>query len=236
MTFEVVADAGLTGPCVITLSNVIASETNSTTHSLPVSTCTVTVIQLATSIALSQTTAELTAGETLQLTATVQPENATDRTVTWTSSDPAIATVDATGLVTAVAAGTATITATTNDGTGLTATFAVTVSQLEVQVGGLELSEKVFKLRLTQSRQVSVTTEGVETVTWSSSDAVVASVDANGVVTAHTNGIAIITATAANGASMWCGVVCYLRGDIDESNNVDSQDVNTVINIVLGKN
>lgn len=83
---------------------------------------------------------------------------------------------------------------------------------------------------------MSVTTEGVETVTWSSSDAVVASVDANGLVMAHTNGIAIITATAANGASMWCGVVCYLRGDIDESNNVDSQDVNTVINNVLGKN
>lgn len=145
MTFEVVADAGLTGPCVITLSNVIASETNSTTHSLPVSTCTVTVIQLATSIALSQTTAELTAGETLQLTATVQPENATDRTVTWTSSDPAIATVDATGLVTAVAVGTATVTATTTDGTALTASCQVTVSQPEVQVGGLELSEKVFK-------------------------------------------------------------------------------------------
>ena len=232
MTFEVVADAGLTGPCVITLSNVIASETNSTTHSLPVSTCTVTVVQLATLIALSQTTAELTAGETLQLTATVQPDNATDRTVTWTSSDPAVATVDATGLVTAVAV----CTATTTDGTALTASCQVTVSQPEVQVGGLELSEKVFKLQLSQSRQVSVTTEGVETVTWSSSDAVVASVDANGLVTAHTNGIAIITATAANGASMWCGVVCYLRGDIDESNNVDSQDVNTVINIVLGKN
>lgn len=119
MTFEVVADAGLTGPCVITLSNVIASETNSTTHSLPVSTCTVTVVQLATSIALSQTTAELTAGETLQLTATVQPDNATDRTVTWTSSDPAVATVDANGVVTAHTNGIAIITATAANGASM---------------------------------------------------------------------------------------------------------------------
>jgi len=191
---------------------------------------------LATAITLSQTTVEVTAGETLQLTATVLPENATDRTVTWTSSDPAVATVDATGLVTAVAAGTATITATTNDGTGLTATCAVTVSQPAVQPAGIELSEKAFRLQLNQSHQVSVTTEGVGDVIWSSSDTNIASVDANGVVTAHKNGIAIITATAANGASMWCSVYSSLRGDIDESNNVDSQDVNTVINIVLGKN
>ena len=81
----------------------------------------------ATSVTLNETAAELTAGETLQLTATVLPENATDRTVTWTSSDPAVATVDATGLVTAVAAGTATITATTSDGSALAATCQVTV-------------------------------------------------------------------------------------------------------------
>lgn len=192
--------------------------------------------RFAESITLNKTAIEMPVGSAEQLTATVLPDDLTDKSVAWSSSDPAIATVDASGLVTAVAVGTATVTATTTDGTALTASCQVTVSQPEVQVGGLELSEKVFKLQLTQSRQVNVTTEGMETVTWSSSDAVVASVDANGVVTAHTNGIAIITATAANGASMWCGVVCYLRGDIDESNHVDSQDVNTVINIVLGKN
>ena len=78
-------------------------------------------------------------------------------------------------------------------------------------------------------------TQGVENVIWSSSDASIASVDANGVVTAHKNGIAIITATAANGAAMWCGAVCNLPGDLNGSDNVDVQDVNQLINIVLGK-
>ena len=80
-----------------------------------------------TGITLSQTEAAMTVGgETLTLTATVAPDDATDKTVTWTSSDPTVATV-ANGVVTAVAAGTATITATTTDGS-FTATCDVTVT------------------------------------------------------------------------------------------------------------
>ena len=86
-----------------------------------------------TGITLSQTEAAVTiGGETLTLTATVAPDDATDKTVTWTSSDPTVATV-ANGVVTAVAAGTATITATATNGTDDTtddfsATCDVTVS------------------------------------------------------------------------------------------------------------
>ena len=87
-----------------------------------------------TGITLSQTEAVVTiGGETLTLTATVNPDNATDKTVTWTSSDPSVATV-ADGVVTAVAAGTATITATATNGTpddttdDFSATCDVTVS------------------------------------------------------------------------------------------------------------
>ena len=63
-------------------------------------------------------------GKTLTLTATVTPDNATDKTVAWTSSNDAVATVDANGVVTAKAEGTATITATAD---GKTATCTVTV-------------------------------------------------------------------------------------------------------------
>ena len=87
-----------------------------------------------TGITLSQTEAAMTVGgETLTLTATVAPDDATDKTVTWTSSDPTVATV-ANGVVTAVAAGTATITATATNGTpddttdDFSATCDVTVS------------------------------------------------------------------------------------------------------------
>ena len=80
-----------------------------------------------TSITLSQTEATLKIGETLTLPPTVLPDNATDKTVTWTTSDASVATV-ADGVVTAVAAGTATITATANDGSGVTGTCTVTVT------------------------------------------------------------------------------------------------------------
>ena len=80
----------------------------------------------ATSVALNKTETTLEVGAQEQLTATVLPETAV-QAVTWTSSNPAVATVDENGLVTAVAAGTATITATTTDGTDLTASCKVTV-------------------------------------------------------------------------------------------------------------
>ena len=81
----------------------------------------------ATSVALNKTETTLAVGAKEQLTATVLPEGATNKAVTWTTSDPAVATVDESGLITAIAAGTATITATTTDGTDLTASCKVTV-------------------------------------------------------------------------------------------------------------
>lgn len=85
-----------------------------------------------TGVTLSQTEAALNVGETLTLTATVAPDNATDKTVTWTTSDASVATV-ANGVVTAVGAGTATITVKTNDG-AKTATCTVTVSNPSVEL------------------------------------------------------------------------------------------------------
>jgi len=80
-----------------------------------------------TGVSMSPTTASISAGLTQQLTATVAPSNATNQNVTWQSSNTAVATVSATGLVTAVAVGTATITVTTADGSK-TATSAITVT------------------------------------------------------------------------------------------------------------
>ncbi len=83
----------------------------------------------AESITLNQTEVEMTEGNVLQLTATILPDNAAIKTVSWHSDDEAIAIVDASGLVTAVAPGTATITATTQDGTNLSASCQVTVTK-----------------------------------------------------------------------------------------------------------
>ena len=79
-----------------------------------------------TGVTLNHSTLTMTAGGTETLTATIAPSNATNKNVTWSSSNTSVATVSTSGLVTAVAAGTATITVTTADG-GKTAACAVTV-------------------------------------------------------------------------------------------------------------
>ena len=88
---------------------------------------TLTVTQPVTSVTLNKNTLELYTGGSENLTATVAPDNATNKTVTWSSSDETVATVDNKGNVTAVKAGTATITVKTADG-GKTATCTVTVT------------------------------------------------------------------------------------------------------------
>ena len=86
------------------------------------------------SVSLNKTETTLTEGDTETLVATVLPATAADKSVTWTSSDDTVATVDQTGKVTAVKEGTATITVTTTDG-GKTATCAVTVEAAPVPTG-----------------------------------------------------------------------------------------------------
>ena len=90
--------------------------------------CTVIVQQPVTSIRLNSSSRTMDALETFQLTATANPSTAVDRRVSWSSSDPAIASVDANGLVTAYKKGSAVITASAMDGSGVTATCKITVA------------------------------------------------------------------------------------------------------------
>lgn len=83
---------------------------------------------IVSSITIAGDNTITTDGGTLQLTETVSPSTATNKTVTWTSSDDSIATVSASGLVTAIANGTVTITATATDGSGVTGTKSITIS------------------------------------------------------------------------------------------------------------
>ena len=136
------------------------------------------------------------AGETLQLTATIYPDSATNKTVTWKSSDKTVATVDESGLVTAVGNGTAKITATTEDGN-----FKATC-QVTVEIPELTLSLDKSELTLTQTEEQQKLTATVsdteEKVTWLSSDPFVATVTRDGIVTAIANGTATITASAGD--------------------------------------
>ena len=180
--------------------------------------CSVTVNAAATvpveSVSLDKTELSLEVGGEETLTATVAPTNATNKNVTWESSNTSVATVDATGKVTAIGAGTATITVTTVN-QSKTATCEVTVTAATVPVTGVTLSQTQASLyynrtpnTLTLTATVAPDNATNQAVTWTSSDSTVAAVDQNGVVTALARGTAVITATAADGrgASASCTV------------------------------
>ena len=152
-----------------------------------------------TGVSVSPATLSLVEGTSEQLRATVTPSDAANKAVSWTSSAAAIATVDNTGKVTAVSAGTATITVKTADG-GKTATCAVTVTAKVIPVTGISIDqgataevEEGNTITLTATVQPENATD--KTVAWSSSKPDVATVDA-GVVTGQAPGEAVITAKA----------------------------------------
>lgn len=185
--------------------------------------CKVTVKRVpVTSVSLDITTLELTEGESATLTATVNPDNATDKTVTWTTSDSSIATVDANGKVTAVKEGSATITA--NAG-GKSATCSVTVNKKVVAVTSVTLNKTELSLKEGESETLTATVNPDnatdKTVTWITSNASIATVDASGKVTAIKEGNAIITAKADE-ITATCNVIVSVpdkTGDIEGVNN-----------------
>ena len=156
---------------------------------------------VVTSVTLDKTELALTVGDAaVQLKATVAPDNATDKTVTWTSDKPAVATVDATGKVTAVAVGEAIITAQAGD---KTATCKVTVKAPVVAVTSVKLDKTELALTLGDAAvqlKATVAPDNAtdKTVTWSIDKTSVATVDATGKVTAVAEGEATITAKAGD--------------------------------------
>ena len=93
----------------------------------------ISVTQLVTGITVSPTSVTLEEGQTQQLTASITPDNASNKTVSWSSNNTNIATVSSTGLVTAKTVGTVTITAKTNDGSGVSGTCNVTVTNPTIE-------------------------------------------------------------------------------------------------------
>ena len=163
--------------------------------------CSVTVTKktiAVTGVKISKSSLELTEGDTATLTAEVEPSNATDKTVTWSSSDDKVASVKD-GVVTAVAPGEADIKATAG---GFSATCKVTVNKKIVHVKSVELSQSELALKkgdvYTLIATVLPEDATDKTVSWSSSAPTVVSVE-NGVLTALKTGTAIITVVTNDG-------------------------------------
>lgn len=158
-----------------------------------------------TDITLNKTEGTLAVGDTETLVATIAPAGATNKMVEWSSSDESVATVDENGKVTALKAGTATITAKALDG-DKTATFTLTVKEAATSV---TLNKTAIELSVGASETLTATiapSGADDAVEWTTSDESVATVDENGKVTAVKAGTATITVTTKNGKTAMCTV------------------------------
>lgn len=194
-----------------------------------------------TAVTVAPKTASVKAGGTVDLTATITPANTTQsKDINWSSSNTDVATVDNNGKVTAVAEGTATITAvsaanntisdtceitvTANTSGGVIAITGVTLDKKNASVkvgGGIDLTATVVPTNTTLSKDIN----------WTSSDTNIATVDANGHVTAVSAGEATITAAsvADSNFSATCKVVVIANGGGGNSGNMEAGGWNETI-------
>ena len=185
-------------------------------------TCTVTVTAKYL-YTLDRTKVSVEEGKTQQLYILVAPdleEGDTMPEFTWASDDDDIATVDDDGLVTAVAPGTANITATAGS---VELTCEVTVTAIEYEYTLSETSLTIDQGEKSEALTVTVTPEKTLNITWSTSDDDVATVDQSGVVTGVGGGTAIITA-AVDGQELNC-TVYVVPTDLDVSATVSVTDI-----------
>jgi len=154
---------------------------------------------LASSITLNTTSISLLAGETIQLTASVLPIDTTLQEVTWSSSSTSVATVSASGLVTAVGAGTVAITARSIDSSNLFATCVVNVNAT-TSVTSIVLSPSNATLNINTTAQLEFTVDPSDAtnpaILWASSNPTIVEVSQSGILTAKEIGSSIITASS----------------------------------------
>lgn len=184
----------LEGESIVTASSTVKPSLTAT--------CFVSLIYVpVTGVSLAKSAVTIGSGETLQLEASVEPEDATIKGLTWQSSDPSMVSVNENGLITAnKISGDTVITVTTVE-SGLTAACNVHIDFVEVT--GITLNSYRTFLHSGGTKQLSATVwplnATIKDVTWSSSDSGVCTVDETGFITAISNGECTITVTSLNG-------------------------------------
>lgn len=182
------------------------------------------VRQPVTSISISGSK-EAWIGQTVQLTATVAPDDSYNKAITWSSSNTSIATVDSNGKVTAKTPGTATIIATANDNQGATASISFLskerVSDIKVKGTAWCWNGKTRTL----TAVVTPSTAHSKGVAWSSSQTSIATVDSNGKVTGKSAGWTTIRATAKDGSGVYGELEFEVRQQITKIEFTTVKDV-----------
>ncbi len=187
---------------------------------------------LLTSIVLNKTEATIRDTETLLLSATATPSDATDQTVLYRSNDTSVATVDNDGVVTGKAPGVAIITAYAADGSGAHAECSLTVNPTLIE--RLEAStEHSIKIGRTDKLSVKVYPENAtdQSLSWKSDNTSVVRVDSDGTLTAIYKGSAKLTATSNDGSNVshTC-IITVLPPTKGDSNDDDSLTVTDAVN------
>lgn len=160
-------------------------------------------------VTLNKSTLSLNVGDTQQLTATINPSNATNKNIEWQSNNTSVATVSSTGKVTAKKVGTATILVVASN--GMSATCKITVvekTQQNIAVNSISLDNTSLTLEegkiKTLNPIILPASATDQTITWSSSNESVATVSSRGRIIAVKSGRAIITAKTSNGKIATC--------------------------------
>lgn len=176
---------------------------------------------VADAIQLSPNSVTIVKGENLQLNVVLTPDNVSNKTVNWTSTNTGVATVDASGLVRAISDGKTQIIATTTDGSNLSAICEVTVENQFISVTKIEInptSERIAKGKSVMLNAV-ITPEdaSLKTVSWSSTNPGVATVSQNGEVTAVSEGNAIVIASTQDGSNLsaMCQITVYDESGVE---------------------
>ncbi|NLK80817.1 MAG: T9SS type A sorting domain-containing protein [Bacteroidales bacterium] len=176
-----------------------SAENNSLTTSVQV---TVTEYVETITVSSAGSANSINVGQTLQLAAVVLPSSATDKTYTWSSSNEAIATVSASGLVTAVTEGNVSITARAADGSFVEGVFNLSVTKVQVSSISLSGPNQVEVGKTIQINYVvNPSTATYADVLFTSSDESIATVDENGIVTgvsAGESGSQVVSITATS--------------------------------------
>ena len=171
--------------------------------------CSVVVVNseiMVQSLSLNKTSININVGKTEKLIVSILPSNATNKNITWSSSNTSVATVDSSGNVKALKKGSVIISAKSNN--GKVATCTVNVSEMAVTKLTLnKTSESIYKTKtLSLIATITPTDASDKTITWKSSNTNIATVSSNGVVTGKKAGVVNITATSSNGKSATCKI------------------------------
>ena len=186
------------------------------------------------SVSLSESEITLVIGETKAITATVLPENATDKSLRWSISGTDVATVED-GLVTAVGVGRTILIVSSNDG-GKYKTCVINVTDGSVPIQSISLNESTINMEIGESETLEATVlpenASDKSVTWTSEDPTIATVE-DGLVTAVAEGHTTIIATGSDGIT-WAGCSVYVT---DPNPSVKSVSLNeSTLEIDLGEN